>query len=163
MRLKLISSVLTFKNISMKLNWGTSMAIVYITFAVIMILLVIRTSNIKNELVTENYYNEAVKFQDRIDENANASNVNSKICVAYSNLHHSIELNMEGDVKSIAGKLSFYKPDKAADDFEIGFHTNETGYQSIPLKSMAHGYWRVSATYSVNGKNCIAEEKIFVE
>ena len=147
----------------MKINWGVSMMIVYVLFATMMIIFAIRTSHLKNDLVTENYYNEAVKYQEQIDENANASVATSKVGISYSNTSNSIELNIVGEQKSIAGKLYFYKPDKASDDFEIDFKTDETGHQSIPLKNMAHGYWGVSANYAVSGKNCSEQEKIFVK
>ncbi len=146
----------------MKLNWGASMAIVYSIFAIIMVIFAVKASQIKYDLVTENYYDEAVKYQDRIDENANAQNASSKLSFNYNTNSKSLLVNVTGSEKELSGKLSFYKPDKASNDFAINFQTDASGIQSIPLQNLSHGYWRVTANYVVNGKNCLEQKRIFI-
>jgi hypothetical protein len=72
-------------------------------------------------------------------------------------------MNATGISKTVSGSLAFYKPDKAADDFSMKFQTDEKGFQKIQLPHLAHGYWKVSATYTVDGKNCAIEKKIFIQ
>lgn len=146
----------------MKLNWGTSIVIVYSIFVAIMITFAVKASRIKYDLVTDNYYDEAVKFQDRIDENENAINANSRLSITFDNQTSSIILNVSGNQKTLNGKLAFYKPDKASEDFNLNFETDFDGFQLIPLSDIAHGSWKVSATYEVNGKNCLEEVRIFI-
>lgn len=146
----------------MKLNWGTSMAIAYSVFAIIMILFAVRASQEKNDLVTENYYDEAVKYQDRIDENTNAMNASSQLSIDFDKESMSLLLNVTGSEKALSGKLAFYKPDKASNDFNLNFQTDFSGQQSIPLNKLAHGYWRVTANYVVNGKNCLEQKRIYI-
>src|SRR5262245_55749509 len=107
----------------MKLNWGISMMIVYTIFAASMVIFAINASKEKNDLVTENYYDHAVKFQDRIDEQANASRVSSGISFDYDAGSRSMVIHASGVNKTISGTLEFYKPDKASNDFSLPFST----------------------------------------
>jgi hypothetical protein len=146
----------------MKLNWGWSLAIVYSAFAGFMIFFAIKASQVKYDLVTEKYYDEAVKYQDRIDENSNATNASTHLSVFYSPGSNALHLYSNGSQKFLSGKIAFYKPDKASDDFAINFSTEKDGKQIIPLSKIAHGYWRISVNYSVDGKNCLEQKRIFI-
>ena len=146
----------------MKVNWGVSMIVVYTIFAASMVIFAINASKQKNDLVTENYYDEAVKYQNRIEEQANAASVSSKLNINYDATVKSVNLTASGAERKIAGTLTFYKPDKASIDFSVPFSTDEEGIQKIAVQKLAHGYWMVTANYTVEGKNCSEEERIFI-
>lgn len=56
---------------TIKFNWGTKIALLYIGFVCMILTLVIMASNVKFDLVTKDYYNQEMKFQDQIDAAAN--------------------------------------------------------------------------------------------
>jgi nitrogen fixation protein FixH len=145
----------------MKLNWGYSIAIVYTLFALSMILFAIKASKQHYDLVNDNYYEQAVNYQTKIDAENNASSSSSKLIVNYLHENHSIEISTS-DNKAMNGTLKFYKPDKASDDFAIDFKTDESGKQLIPLKKLAYGNWKVSVSWTMNGKDCYEEKKLFI-
>lgn len=147
----------------MKLNWGFGIAVVYVLFAVSMVLFAIKASSQKYDLVTDSYYNAAVNYQKTIDAENNASRAESKLGIKFLPGENVMEINSNGTtLKKITGILSFYKPDKASDDFTLNFNTDDSGKQIIPLKILAHGYWKVNATWNENGKTCSNEVRIFV-
>ena len=146
----------------MKLNWGFGIAAVYIIFAGFMVWFAIKASSQKYDLVTDNYYNEAVNYQERIDAGENALNMDTKLAINYLSNNKSLEISISGVQKNINGVLSFYKPDRAIDDFKFDFAINETGKQIIPLTEMAHGYWDVNAAWSMEGKKCFTTKRIFI-
>ena len=57
----------------MKLNWGSGIALVYVIFAGSMVAFAIKASRQHYDLVTENYYTEAVNYQQEIDARHNLS------------------------------------------------------------------------------------------
>ena len=143
----------------MKNKWGLGIATAYIIFASSMIVFAIHASHQHYDLVTDNYYEQAVKYQDKIDEGRNASQAN--LDIAYNAKENSLQLCTESEIKS--GTLQFYKPDKAANDFKLDFTTNPDGRQIIPLQKLAHGYWKVNATWiTPENKTCYSETKIFI-
>jgi len=147
----------------MKLNWGTGIAIVYILFALSMITFAVVASMDKFDLVSENYYDNAVNYQQQINAAQNTITENSSLDIKYNAHANAIVINALGNKKVITGKLSFYKPDKAANDFTKNFTTDSEGVQLIPAENLARGQWTLKASWEVDGKNCYLEKKIFIQ
>jgi len=147
----------------MKLNWGWSIGIVYTIFVLAMIIFAVKASNQKYDLVTDNYYDEAVKYQEKIDAGFNAANAGTKISIQYLKGSSELEVESTGKEKIISGTLSFYKPDKASDDFKLDFKTDLSGKQSISMANLSHGYWKVQVSWLSDGKECLEEKRIFIQ
>src|SRR4051812_17865483 len=111
----------------MKINWGFGIVSFYILFVIAMVIFVVKSTQQKNELVIDNYYDEAVSYQNKIDESNNASNAESKLKMNFRIKESAIAINTIGNEKNIPGVLSFYKPDNAANDFKLNFVTDKSG------------------------------------
>ncbi len=146
----------------MKLSWGTGIAIVYILFALSMITFAVVASMDKFDLVSENYYDNAVNYQQQINAAANTITENSSLEVKYDAHQNAIVINAMGNKKVITGTLAFYKPDKAENDFTTKFSTDTSGVQIVPAAKLAHGQWTLKASWIVDGKDCYIEKKIFI-
>jgi hypothetical protein len=144
----------------MKINWGFGIAVVYTLFAAGMILFVIKASQQHYDLVSNNYYDEAVAFQKKIDVRKNGERYESNLKFQFIEEYKEIILSSAGN--SINGNLSFYKPDNASEDFIMGFSTGETGKQQIILDKLSHGNWKVDIIWKSNGMDCRQETKIFI-
>ncbi|HRC32297.1 MAG TPA: FixH family protein [Bacteroidia bacterium] len=147
----------------MKLNWGFGIAMVYIIFAGSMIAFVVVASRQNYDLVSENYYDDAVKYQQTIDAENNGTRKESQLDIVYVQDKNAIQLSGGAQMKNVKGKLSFYKPDKATNDFQIPFSTDDSSMQTIPLPTVAHGYWSVNANWNVEGKNYSVAKRIFIQ
>jgi nitrogen fixation protein FixH len=146
----------------MKFNWGIGIGIVYATFAISMILFAFKASHQKYDLVTENYYDEAVNYQKKIDAGRNAESEGVKLDFNYSEKINSLVISTLGKQQSTSGTFTFYKPDKAIDDFKVDYLTDSNGKQILSLGKRAHGYWDVTANWTINGKECMEEKRIFI-
>lgn len=146
----------------MKLNWGVSLGIVYSIFAIAMILFAIKASNQKYDLVSDNYYDDAVNYQSKINAKNNAIRSGSSLTLNYLINTNQLSLLTKGVQNNLRGILYFYKPDRAADDFKLDFLTDITGSQLIKLNTMAHGFWKINATWKIDGKDYSEESRIFI-
>jgi len=75
----------------MKFNWGTGIVLAFIAFISFIMYFVINMSTNKkydHDLVTEQYYNKELKFQEDIDKSKNARNLETNITWKF----HSSEL-----------------------------------------------------------------------
>jgi nitrogen fixation protein FixH len=143
----------------MKNNWGLGLAIAYITFIGSMILVAVHASHQDYDLVSDNYYEQAVKYQDKIDAGRNA--VQAKLSITFNEKENTLQLTSDAEIK--AGTLQFYKPDRAANDFKLDFNLNPGGKKTIPLQQIAHGIWKVNASWIIaDNKSCYTETKIFI-
>ena len=59
----------------MKWNWGTGIAITLVLFIGLMSFMVFKSTQQRFDLVSENYYEEELNYQEVIDQKRNSSNV----------------------------------------------------------------------------------------
>ena len=69
----------------MKFNWGFGIALVIVIFAVGVGVLVYIAASQKVDLVADNYYEQELKHQDRIDESRRSADLKEKIEVRAAN------------------------------------------------------------------------------
>ncbi len=147
----------------MKINWGASIAIVYLLFVLSMILFVIKASRQTNDLVTENYYDDAVHYQDKIDAKNNSERFNSDFKASYSKVENRVLISVSNSTGSLSGKLNFYKPDDAQKDFEVDLKTDTAGRQQVAANKMSKGLWHVKAAWQINGTKYYSESNLFIQ
>jgi nitrogen fixation protein FixH len=146
----------------MKINWGVSIGLVYLLFVAGMIAIAIKSSSQKLELVADNYYDDAVHYQDKINA---VNNTTSGEClnIDYVEKENGIVITIPRKSERInSGVLSFYKPDDATEDFKMDFLLDASGQSFVPLKNMSHGYWKVTGTWAIGDKNFYQEKRIFI-
>lgn len=150
-------------NYKMKINFGILIAIAYLVFVGGMVTFAIVASNQKNDLVTENYYDEAVVYQDKIEAVKNARQGGSNLIVSYSHSEHSIRIEKTNKNKNLNGEIYFYKPDDASADFHVPFSIRSEE-ELLPLKrKLNYGLWKIKAQWTEDSLPCISENKIFVQ
>ena len=59
----------------MKINWGSGIAIFYSLFVITMVYAVVRSTQFDNSLVSDHYYADDLKYQERFDKLSNAQNL----------------------------------------------------------------------------------------
>jgi hypothetical protein len=146
----------------MKLNWGFGMLVAYVIFAGSMVLFAIKASQQNNDLVSEDYYEDAVKFQAKIDAKLNALDSSSLIYANFINESSSIEIFAFDSLLNTFGKIDFYKPDDSNKDFSLNFKINR-GVRSIYyLKSIPSGEWKMNISWTIDQNIYFQEKRISV-
>lgn len=144
----------------MKFNWGNGIAITYVVFALLMIGLVIKASQQNNDLVTTDYYDKAVNYQQQIDANNRGRNQQISI---HNNLNRNqIEIIYPEEFELTRGNITFYKPDNASLDFNVEMKPNSTNVQQLATSKMANGKWKIKLSWTHNNQAYYKEESIFV-
>src|SRR5690625_4056222 len=108
----------------MKINWGTGLAIWLVIFIVFILQFVIRISvqdKYDNELVTENYYEKELVFQEQIDGITNANKNHIKLKSQRTDKGFELIFPENLDASKIEGSLVLYRPsNNKLDREEIG-------------------------------------------
>jgi hypothetical protein len=139
------------------MDWGKGITLSLIVFGIIMISMV--TICVKQDdlhLVTQNYYEEEIKYQDQIDKMINASHLDHEVLV-YDNQLKTVDLHLPVGAK---GMLHLFRPSDARLDQKISFDITDQAVNSVNVKDLKPGYWRVKLTWSENGVGYYKEEKI---
>ena len=142
----------------MKWNWGTKIVLSFIGFAGFMLYLVFMSFQQNIDLVTEDYYGEELKYEQRITEIKNAAGLDEKIKIEKHN--HGYVINFPQDIIE-TGRIHFYKPDNKILDKVYDVKDLKNSF-SVSHKDLIPGRYRVKISWETSGKRFYHEEEIFV-
>jgi len=141
------------------MDWGKGILLTIIGFvALIMTLVVISVRMDGIELVTENYYEEEIKYQDRIDQTNEATSLNKEI-ISYDAQNKSVLLDLPTGSEAM---LHLFRPSDSSLDQELAVSVTEIGKTSVSLTQLKSGYWRVKLSWNVDGVDYYEEKKITI-
>lgn len=148
------------QGMSMKINWGTGIVIsfvLFISFIVFLVLTMINSSN--HELVTKDYYQKELAYQDEIDAEENANVLSEKIIIEKTKEGLSIIFPKEFEPQKLTGSVSFYRPSNQKLDFDLPINVSNSKLR-IPEKNMVEGLWKVSVLWKYNNISFLHKEEI---
>ena len=131
------------------MNWGKSIILAFIGFAIFIGVLV--TVCVKQEvtLVSKDYYNEELNYQQQIDELKNAALLESKPAIAINAKH----VRVSGISR---GELKLFRPSDAR--FDATFVIDSLN--SFDLSKFPAGRYNASLRWESGGKNYLIKEPI---
>ncbi len=144
----------------MKMNWGTGLAITIGAFMLMILLFVFGASKLQTELVSDNYYEKEIKFQETIDKqkNTNALEGNFEILGTVKSVKINLPKDLEG--QEIEGTISLYRPSSEMLDFEV--KAENSMEQVIESENLVAGKWTISIDITADGKGYYYEEKVYL-
>ena len=131
----------------MKFNWGTGIAIGYTTFVVFIGVMVYKAFGEDFDLVTEDYYAQEIKFQDKIDSKARAEKLDGNLQTIVEGKNLKI-LFPQKDIP-LKGSINCFRPSDESKDFTETF-TIENGAYTIPLSKFIKGKYLIKVEWSEN-------------
>ncbi len=139
------------------MDWGKGILLTIIAFvAFIMTLVVISVRQDDIHLVTENYYEKELKYQDQIDRETSAAGLDREVLV-FDAVSKSMVLDLPVGAK---GDLKLFRPSDERLDQELSLDILQEGKTTVPLEKLKAGYWKVQLTWTENGVDFYQEKKI---
>lgn len=141
------------------MNWGHGLTILFVSFVLFMVSLVVicmRQDNI--HLVTQNYYEEEIKYQQQIDKMANAEGLGREI-FSYHTQDRTVDLNLP---VGAMGTLHLFRPSDARLDQKFQVEMRPGNSLSFDLGHLQQGYWKMMLTWKEGDKEYYLEEKITI-
>jgi hypothetical protein len=144
----------------MKISWGYKIAAVYLMFVAGILFLVFKANKESFDLVTDNYYEEELKFQNVIDQKQRASALSALPEVAYENGEISIQFPQEFAQKEVKGEVFLYRPSDARKDIHKAFTINGTRLK-LAFPTLNSGLYDIKLSWQADGKTYFHELKKF--
>ena len=145
----------------MKLHWGTGIALVYTLFAAATLGFAVFAMAQDVDLVSADYYDRALKHDDRMAAQVNAAALGSAF---------RVEVDLEGRAITLAwtdarprpgaGEVALYRPSDAGSDRVIPIHPDTAGRQRMSLADLPMGRWLVQVQWQADGREYYAERPI---
>lgn len=147
------------------MNWGLKIILSFIVFAAGIGLLVYVSFSKNIDLVSENYYEQEIKYQQRIDLLKNSENFNKDVNMSLNDDHLRIHIppSYQKTISSLT--INFYRSDNAKKDFTVQPEINDAGIYDIPTSDLHKGNWKVRIELKDTLNNSSAyfcEKSIFV-
>lgn len=141
------------------MNWGNKLVLVFIGFTALMATLVYKAVNTRFELVSKEYYQDELRYQDKIDGKANAAAIGA-ITVTQTKDHLVIQLPTEMNGVAVKGDLWLYCKTDAAKDLRLPLATDASGTQMIAKEKLLATKYLMKLSWETADKKYYLEKEI---
>lgn len=145
-----------------KINWGMGIFISYALFMVLVILTAVYFINQDVNLVTDDYYQQEIRYQDQIDKIQRTNSLLEKPAINFDGAGVNLSFPKSLIEKNVTGKIHFYRPSNPKLDFDIPLSLNSDGSQIISTKKFAAGFWRLKLNWTMEGNEYYNEKEIIL-
>ena len=142
------------------MNWGKSIVLAFILFAVFIGVLVFVCVREDVSLVSKNYYKDDLEYQSQIDRVRNTDELAKKPTI---DLVDDQSLRVEFDFHQFdGGKLVLYSPADISEDKTFKIERTDSPFQVFSVGSLKKGNYKVKMTWTTDGKEYYYEKSIFI-
>ena len=145
-----------------KFNWGTGIVLAFIGFISFIMYFIISmntNSDYQHDLVTEDYYKAELEYQNDINKEKNAKNLEKNINWKKTDEGIIIEFPENLDIKNITGKVFLYRPSNKQLDFEIKISLSNHNLL-IPDKRLLDGRWNIKVYWQYQETEYLFKKEI---
>ena len=141
------------------MNWGNKLIVVFILFATLIGTMVYKSFQSKPHLVSEEYYKDELRYQDKIDGMANVAKL-SEVVVTQDTAGVNIILPKELNGAKVEGEAWFYCKTDEVNDKKFPLAVDANGKQVIRYKQLSKTNYQVKLSWKIGSKNYYAEKEI---
>lgn len=135
------------------MNWGYRIAIFLTLFIGFIMFLVFRAFKSEIDLVSEDYYQQEIGFQETINAKSNAYRFKDSIDVEYD--HNEFALVFPKELAKATlnnGEILFYSPASSKNDKKYPLDISENGTQLFSYQDFTSARYQVKITFEKDGK-----------
>lgn len=143
------------------MNWGYKILIVYLVFIVGIVFMVFKSSSQKVDLVTIDYYDKELVYQQKIDAMKNADHLSDTI--KYELLHNGLSIVFPKDFsgKTVVGNALLYCPSDENKDVTQNFSIKDTPVL-LPVDMTNKREYELQLSWQSNGTSYYFEKKLLI-
>lgn len=146
-----------------RVNWGTGIVIGIIVFVVISVSMTVIFMTQDVSLVSDNYYEKSLVYQDEIDKQSRTKSLDEQVKINFNGEVVTISFPPDYSEKKITGEIYFYRPSNSSLDFKLPLQVNEEGNQVIPVGHFEKGFWRIKLNWTMDENEYYNERAITIE
>lgn len=143
------------------MNWGNKILIVYIVFVTGIVFMVFKSSSQKADLVTSDYYEKELKYQDKIDEMKRVQALSDSVQFEVKNNELIIAFPKDFTGKLLTGEAFLYCPSDADKDFKKNFSVQDDVLK-IALPKATKGLHELHLSWKQGNLSYYFEKKIII-
>jgi len=142
--------------------WPTGIFVTFGLFFIGMASVVVIATTHRESLVSNNYYEQELKFQTVIDAAARANASGATIAFETASRRLTISMPAKQLEQKLSGKVQLYRPSASGLDREFPLAPQSDGTQTLNLAQFAPGLWVVRVAWNAAGADYRLEQKITI-
>jgi hypothetical protein len=143
----------------MIISWGRKIFLLYTTFALAMMFLVYKCCQVNYDLVSKDYYNEELAYQQLIDGSQRSAEGGGVIRLKQVEDGVLINYKNFSKLKEVVGDCHFYYAPDASVDFKIKLRAGDDSTQFVAHK-FQRGSYIVKLRWNADGRFYYQEKKL---
>lgn len=144
----------------MKINWGVGIAIFYSVFVLSLVFQVIKSTGYDHSLVSEQYYQDDLNYQQHYDKLVNTQQLKEDLAVKRLRNEGLVEVKFPEELEKIKGEIHFFCPSHSDSDFKIPVVTDQDYTQKVPVEGLRKGLWKIKVDFIADNKGYYYETHI---
>jgi hypothetical protein len=141
------------------MNWGKSIMLAFVLFATFIAVLVTVCMRQDVSLVTKDYYQEELKYQDQIERITNTAALATKPVITSAERRLTLTFDQLPDIEG--GELKLFCPANAAADKTFALKATAETTQVLGTE-LPQGMYRARMTWRMQGREFYIEEIIHI-
>ena len=146
-----------------KMNWGLGIAIFYIVFVIATVSVVLFTTTIDVNLVTDDYYEKELAFQNQIDKVSRTKALPEQPIISLAGKNMYLKFPNTINSNLVQGTINFYRPSNNKMDFVVSIELNKHGEQIVNSKKFIAGMWRIYVNWQIDEIEYLSEKILMVQ
>ncbi len=146
----------------MKINWGIGIVIgmaLFICFILYMVITMSTQKEYSHDLVTEDYYEKEMHYQNEIDAETNAITLSSNIKGLKTPEGWLLKFPDEIEPTKIKGTVFLYRPSNKQLDFDFPIELSGSNLL-IPDERLLEGRWNITISWKYEDISYLYKNKI---
>ena len=144
--------------------WPIGIFVFYGVFVVALLIAVFLTVNNDMEMVTDDYYEKTLKYEDQIARIRNTNTLSEKPLAVLSNDKTFLILTMPeiSGKRNFEGKIHLFRPSNFRLDRNFPLQLNSQGIQLIPAQDLDSGKWEIQIQWRAAEKEYYFEQVLIL-
>jgi nitrogen fixation protein FixH len=147
---------------TLRWHWGIGIAAVYVVFAGSTIGFVTFAMRQQVDLVSGDYYEQSLAYDDRMAAVARADALGEGFSVAADPAGTGIVVTWPAEMRIESGHVTFYRAADARADRQFTASPDGDGRQHITAGALARGAWIVRVDWTAGGETFFADRRVML-
>jgi nitrogen fixation protein FixH len=124
-----------------RFHWGHAVIIYFSMFVLFILFMVYQASQHTFDLVSENYYDEEIAYQNTIDEQHRANELPTQASLSIAD--NVLSVRIPSEVAAESGEIYLFSPVATKRDKRYALNTDATGLQMLDFSKLEKGIYDV--------------------
>ncbi len=145
--------------------WPAAIVLTFVLFISGTIGLIVMAASQHADLVSKNYYEQELKYQDQVDRLEHTQQLSAPAKIAYDAGSHRIGITLppEHASHSITGRIQLYRPSEANLDRQLKLHTDTQGRQWLDASDLRPGLWKLRLVWAVDDREFSTDQQVVID